>query len=225
MSARLNEEPGCRPGEGSRNGSKPVEDLHAVGAETAAISRRRMIAQTAVLAAGLASLSSQQAQAAKAVKPERAPLRAGDRFMIVKGAHKDALLRPEMLKAEAPPFEGFPFDPVDEVLRRKNRLNRVLLLRLDPAEMDEETRARSTDGVLVFSAVCTHRSCTIKSWKAEERHLRCHCHLSEFAALSGGSVKSGPARRQLPMVPLGLDDDGYVVALDGFTRKPGGAKK
>lgn len=175
------------------------------------------------MAAGLATLAGRDAAAAK--PPNKLPLQAGDRFQIIKGPHKDAYLRPELLTAGAPPFEGFPYDPADGVLRRKNRLNRVLLLRLDPLEMDEETRARSTEGVLVYSAICTHRSCTIKSWKAEERHLRCHCHLSEFAALSEGSVMSGPARRQLPMVPLGLDDDGFVVALDAFTRKPGGAKK
>jgi ubiquinol-cytochrome c reductase iron-sulfur subunit len=99
------------------------------------------------------------------------------------------------------------------------------MLRLDPESMDEETRTRSTDGVLVYSALFTHRSCTIKSWMAEERVLRCHCHLSEFDALSGGSVLSGPARRQLPMVPVGLDDEGFVIAMDGFTSKPGAAKQ
>ncbi len=187
------------------------------------IGRRGMMAQTAVFAAGMVALSARQARAVKA--PDRSPLHAGDRFMIIKGPHKDAFLRPELLEAGAPPFEGFPYDPVADVLRRKSRLNRVLLLRLNPAEMDQPTRTRSVEGVLVYSALCTHRNCTIKSWKAEQRHLRCHCHLSEFAALSEGSVMSGPARRQLPMVPLGLDDEGYIIALDGFTRKPGGAKK
>lgn len=168
---------------------------------------------------------TRDAAAAKDVVPEKLPPQTGDRIQIIKGTLKDQLLRPELLETGARPFEAFPIDHTADVLRRKNRLNRMLVLKLDPAEMDEETRERSIDGVLVFSALCTHRSCTIKSWKAEERHLRCHCHLSEFAALSGGSVKSGPARRQLPMVPVGLDDEGYVIALDTFTRKPGGAKK
>lgn len=157
--------------------------------------------------------------------PERQPAQAGDRIQIIIGELKDQLVKPSLLEAGAKPFEAFPIDPASGVLRRKNRLNRLLVMRLDPKEMDDETRDRSTDGVLVYSAICTHRSCTIKSWKPEERIIRCHCHLSEFAALSAGSVLSGPARRQLPMVPLGLDDDGYVVAVDTFTRKPGGAKK
>lgn len=176
-----------------------------------------MAALTGVAAAG------QTAHGANP-KPDRIPPQPGDRIQIIKGALKDEFVRPELLEVDARPFEAFPFDPEAEVLRRKNRLNRLLVIRLDTADMDEETLGRSADGVLVFSAMCTHRACTIKSWMPEERHLRCHCHLSEFAALSGGSVMSGPARRQLPMVPLGLDDDGFVIALDGFTRKPGGAK-
>ena len=59
----------------------------------------------------------------------------------------------------------------------------------------------------------------------EERHLRCHCHLSEFAALSGGSVRNGPAKRRLPMLPLALDDEGFIVATDGFNGRVGAAKK
>lgn len=185
--------------------------------------RRDILAAGTGLLIGAAIGTPDSADAAK--PPERMSAQAGDRIQIIKGDLKDQLVKPELLEAGARPIEAFPLDPATEVLRRKNRLNRLLVMRLDPEEMDEGTRDRSVDGVLVYSALCTHRNCTIKSWKQEERIMRCHCHLSEFAALSEGSVLSGPARRQLPMVPLGLDDEGYVVALDTFTRKPGGAKK
>ena len=185
--------------------------------------RRNVLVGGAGLILGATFLNPEEAEAS--TKPEKLFPQPGDRIQGIKGDLKTKDLKPEMLEVGARPVEAFPFDPAAGVLRRKNRLNRMLVLRLDPAEMDEETRSRSADGVLVYSALCTHRSCTIKSWKAEERIMRCHCHLSEFAALSGGSVLSGPARRQLPMVPLGIDDDGFVIALDDFTRKPGGAKK
>ena len=108
--------------------------------------------------------------------------------------------------------------------RRRNRLNRLVVLRLDPTEMTAETRARSAAGVLAYSALCTHRGCTIKSWMAQKRRLRCHCHLSEFDPLAAGHVERGPARRNLPMVPVDLNDDGLIVITAGFTSKPGGAK-
>lgn len=202
----------------------PSQDAKAQRTENSTDNNRRdvLIGGTGALL-GATLMAPQKADAA--TPPEKMPPQAGDRIQGIKGDLKKHDLKPELLEVGARPVEAFPFDPADGVLRRKNRLNRMLVVRLDPSEMDEETRARSVDGVLVYSALCTHRNCTIKSWKPEERVLRCHCHLSEFAALSGGSVLSGPARRQLPMVPLGLDDEGYVIALDNFTRKPGGAKK
>ena len=179
-----------------------------------------------VVIGGSALLAATRLPAGAATaKPDRMPPQPGDRIQIIQGDLKDEVLRPEMLEVGAAPFEAFPFDPAAQVLRRANRLNRLVVLRLDAAEMDEATRARSADGVLAYSAICTHRACTVNSWMPEQRHLRCHCHLSEFAALSEGSVKGGPARRQLPMVPLGLDAEGFVVAVEGFTRKPGGDTK
>ncbi|MCY3980869.1 MAG: Rieske (2Fe-2S) protein [Alphaproteobacteria bacterium] len=184
----------------------------------------RVVVGGALLTTGVVAGLPGSAEAAKPRKPDRMFTQPGDRLQLIKGEAQGEALRPDMLTTGARPVEVFPLDPASGVLRRRNRLNRILALRLDPAEMDDQTRARSAEGVLAFSALCTHRACTIKSWMAEERHLRCHCHLSEFAALSGGSVRGGPARRQLPMVPLGLDGEGFIVALDGFTRKPGPAK-
>lgn len=134
-------------------------------------------------------------------------------------------MRPGLLKVGEAPVIGFPFASKEEVLRKKNRLNRLLMVELDPANMEEETRERSANGVLVYSALCTHRGCTIASWKAEEQHFRCHCHLSEFAPLDNARPQNGPAKKPLAAVPVGVDDEGFVVATAEFTRKPGPQKK
>ena len=183
-----------------------------------------LIGGSAVATAGLIIPGSSPANTAK--PPEKMPTQAGDRIQFIKGPNKDKLVRPDLLEAGEKPIEAFPFDPENEVLRRKYRLNRLLVLKLDPGEMDDDTRARTDDsGVLVFSAICTHRGCTIKSWLEEERELRCHCHLSRFAALNVGRVMNGPAKRELPMVPVKVDEEGFVVATETFTSKPGAAKK
>lgn len=198
---------------------QPVDD-----APGSAVRRTVVVGGAALIATGRALIGT-EAEAAADPKPEKLFTQPGDRFQFIKGDLKGQFLRPDMLVTDAPPIEVFPYAVAEDVIRRKNRLNRMLVLKLDTNEMDQDTSSRSVDGVLAYSALCTHRACTIKSWKAEERHLRCHCHLSEFAALSEGSVKSGPAKRQLPMVPLGLDEEGFVIATETFTRKPGGAKK
>ncbi len=186
------------------------------------LNRRTLVAGAAAIGA-FAGLHTDTANAAK--PPEKMKLQPGDRIQFIKGPNKGEFLRPELLVAGEKPVEAFPFAVPDNVVRRKYRLNRLLTLKLNPSEMNEDTRARSVDGVLVFSALCTHRACTIKSWMAEERFLRCHCHLSRFAALEEGRVMNGPAKRQLPMVPITLDEEGFVVAATTFTGKPGGAKK
>ena len=169
------------------------------------------------------TLFSNASEAAK--KPEQLPPQVGDRFQITKGPLKGELLRPGLLKVGEAPVIGFPFAPAEEVLRRKNRLNRLLMIELDPADMEDETLERSAEGVLIYSAICTHRGCTIASWKPEEQHFRCHCHLSEFAPLDSARPQNGPAKKSLAAIPAALDEEGFVVATGEFTRKPGAAKK
>ena len=176
-------------------------------------------------AIGLAGFALAPNAALAAKKPESMFPQIGDRFQVTKGPLKGELLRPGLLKVGDAPVIGFPFAPEEEVLRRKNRLNRLLMVELDPADMEEETRARSADGVLIYSAICTHRGCTIASWKAEEQHFRCHCHLSEFTPLDNARPLTGPAKKPLAAIPLAVDDEGFVVATAEFTRKPGAQKK
>ncbi len=195
-----------------------VEKSPVSGKQTL-VDRRTLIVGAAATAVGLSTTARADTEEAE---PKNLLAQAGDRIQIIKGEMKGKLLRPEMLTEAAKPIEAFPFDTKNEVLRRGNRQNRLLVLRLNSAEMEASTRERSVEGVLAYSAICTHRACTIKAWKVEERHLRCHCHLTEFAALTGGTVMTGPADRQLPMIPLGIDDDGFVIAKGGFTDKPGG---
>src|SRR5262252_789838 len=40
-----------------------------------------------------------------------------------------------------------------------SRLNKVLLLRLDPEGFDPETKEHAADGVVAYSAVCVHTGC------------------------------------------------------------------
>lgn len=192
------------------------------GAEEA-IDRRTVVTGATAFAVGTSIFGTEAI--ASSDSPENLTVQEGDRIQLIKGSNKGQMLKPELLEFGEKQIEAFPYDVSGDVLRRKNRLNRLLVIRLNPDEMDDETRERSVEGVLAFSAICTHRGCTIKSWMPEDRYLRCHCHLSVFDALSGGSVKSGPARRELPMVPLGLDAEGYIVAQSSFTKSPGASKK
>jgi len=175
------------------------------------------------LACGMGLMTSHPAFAA--TDPASARPRQGDRFVVTSaGALQNQLVRPDLLPVGKKPVTAYPIDVDANIVRRNSRLNRMLVLRLDPEKMDAETKAASVEGVLAYSAVCTHKGCTIAAWRDNEKHLRCHCHLSEFAALSAGEVMTGPASRPLPYVPLTLDSDGRIMAKKGFNRRPGRSK-
>jgi Rieske Fe-S protein len=114
----------------------------------------------------------------------------------------------------------YPMDPSSRVVRDGSRLNQILLVRLAQDELDEDTRARSADGVVAYSGVCTHAGCDVTLWQAETRRFRCPCHESEFDPRDRGRVVGGPAPRRLPRLPVKVVD-GAIVAGGGFMSRPG----
>lgn len=67
-----------------------------------------------------------------------------------------------------------------------------------------------TEGVFkAFSAVCSHRGCTVASPQRDV--MTCPCHGSEFAADTGKAVK-GPATAPLLEYRVAIKGDGIVVA-------------
>lgn len=73
------------------------------------------------------------------------------------------------------------------------------------------------DGLVAYSKLCTHVGCPVGLYQAGEALLLCPCHQSTFDVLKGAKPIFGPAARPLPQLPLGVDDDGYLVATDDFS--------
>jgi|SRR5947209_17821716 len=55
-------------------------------------------------------------------------------------------------------------DPVTKVVRDGSLLNQVAWVRLDPSLLSEETRAQAAEGIVAYSAICTHQGCPISMW-------------------------------------------------------------
>jgi Rieske Fe-S protein len=61
--------------------------------------------------------------------------------------------------------------------------------------------------LLALSAVCTHRKCKLA---AEPDHsFYCKCHGSTFDP--DGKVTAGPAKRDLPMFPVFVNESGHLL--------------
>ena len=71
-------------------------------------------------------------------------------------------------------------------------------------------------GIIAYSKICTHVGCPIALYEHRTHHLLCPCHQSTFDLADSGNVVFGPAARRLPQLPLGVDEEGYLVALSDF---------
>lgn len=183
------------------------------GDPCAAAPRNRRAILEAGLGAGLALVPlAHAAEAATPPDPSRRPPQPGDRLSYLSGPRKGEIVRPEDIKIGEQQVLVLPVDPATDKPRSGSRLNQALLIRLDPATMEEEVRKASADGIVAYSAVCTHQGCPVNMWKDDVKALFCSCHGSQFDPKAGAKVVFGPAPRRLAMLPLKIEDGVLVVA-------------
>jgi ubiquinol-cytochrome c reductase iron-sulfur subunit len=71
--------------------------------------------------------------------------------------------------------------------------------------------------VVAYSKLCTHVGCPVGLYQSALGLLLCPCHQSTFDVMEGAKPIFGPAARSLPQLPLGLDDEGYIIATGDFS--------
>lgn len=149
----------------------------------------------------------------------------GDVFVFSEGEHEGAIVTPGDLPHDGEPALAWPMDPQSKVVRDGSRLNQVVLVHLDPAELDPDMLPHAADGIVAYSAICTHAGCPITGWvESEGRHvLKCFCHNSEFDPRQQGAVVFGPAPRNLAVLPVKIADGALTVAKS-FMGKVGAAQ-
>ena len=165
-----------------------------------------------ILAQGVAGTSLGAQADASSIRPKE-----GD-FLVRVNDTGAKPLTPDDVPAGAAQTMAWPLDPMDGTVRSGSRLNRILLLRLDPSKFSPETLARAADGVVAYTAICPHTGCEVIDWHADEQLLTCPCHYSKFDPKDGAKVTDGPAPRALPALPLQTVDGKLVVAKPFTTR-------
>jgi Rieske Fe-S protein len=152
----------------------------------------------------------------------------GDRLVFSEGDQEGKLITAADVPASGPPVHAWPQDPKTAVVRSASRLNEILIIRLDPAELDEPTRARAVDGIIAYSAICSHAGCPVTAWVksdvGDKEVFKCMCHNSEYDPRAGAQVVFGPAPRRLAALPLALADGSLSVA-GSFVGKVGGVQQ
>jgi len=185
---------------------------------------RRALILTA-LATGTCMFASRPAAAGEDQPGSDERPQKADVLVVSEGEHEGQVIEPQDLKPGGPPVRAWPKDPKTSVIRNGSRLNEVLVVRLDPAELDDETRARSADGIVAYSVICSHAGCPVTGWlkgaAGDNDVLKCFCHNSEFDPRQSAQVVFGPAPRRLAALPLATTGGSLTVAAT-FVGKVGG---
>lgn len=180
--------------------------------------RRRTVLRS-VLGLGISLPFLNLAKAAEKGPADQRPT-TGDQFVFVLGDRKGEVIKVDDLQVGGPQQLAYPMDPTSKVVREGSRLNQVLLIRLDPSKLAAETKTRSAEGIVAYSAICTHQGCDVSQWKTDTNTLLCVCHGSEYDPADRANVTFGPAPRRLPMLPVKVEN-GVVVVAGPFQGKPG----
>jgi Rieske Fe-S protein len=149
-----------------------------------------------------------------------APPQPGDRFVFSDGERAGQEIAPADIPLGGPQVVAWPIEPASKIVRSGSRLSQVVLVKLDPASLDDETRSRSAEGVVAYSAVCKHAQCPVTGWIPEKQLLHCYCHDSQYDPRHGAKVVFGPAPRSLPALPVKIVD-GVLMAAGKFLGKVG----
>jgi len=152
-----------------------------------------------------------------------APPQPNDHFVFLTGPKKGEVVRVDSLAVGGPQVQAYPVSP-EGTVRNETPLNLVILARFDPAELNEETRARAAEGVVAYSAICTHQACPVNMWSKDRDAFVCSCHGSIYDPKKGAEVLFGPAPRPLPSLGLKVAD-GVVTVAAGFSSRVGGTVK
>jgi Rieske Fe-S protein len=144
----------------------------------------------------------------------------GDLLVFEAGLRAGAPIEAHDLEPAEPPVVARVMDPASRTIRNHSRFGQVLVVRPDPERLSSTEASFAADGVVGFSAICTHAACVVSGWKAEDEHFFCPCHGSVYDPAAGGAVVAGPAPRPLPSLPLRIADGALTVAA-GFTGRIG----
>lgn len=98
----------------------------------------------------------------------------------------------------------------------------IILVRMEPDEIvSQQGDGWDYQGILAYSKICTHVGCPIALYEHRTHHLLCPCHQSTFDLADSGNVIFGPAARRMPQLPIGVDEEGFLVARADFAEPVG----
>ncbi|HYU46301.1 MAG TPA: Rieske 2Fe-2S domain-containing protein [Terriglobales bacterium] len=146
-------------------------------------------------------------------QPHGAPERH-DLLVYTDGPKKGQEVMTADIVLDAPPVLVQAKDPETKQVRDSEKAL-VLLYRTSPDKIPADIRGDTWNGIIAYSALCTHQGCDPLGWDAESKQLLCPCHQGKFDPLQGGLNTGGPKTRDIPQIPV-KDDEGKLIVSDAI---------
>jgi ubiquinol-cytochrome c reductase iron-sulfur subunit len=187
--------------------------LDDLGAEKAHVGRRHLLVRMLAVAGGALGVAALFPIRSLGPRPGRGlhstPYRQGDlRLVSEEGdpVHVDQLAVNGLITVFPEGHEG-------------QEDSQTLLLNLPEGELNPRPGREdwTVGGLVAFSKICTHAGCPVGLFEEQTAQLLCPCHQSTFDVRDAARPVFGPATRSLPQLPLGTDDEGYLIATGDFS--------
>ena len=113
--------------------------------------------------------------------------------MFAFGQREGQTIAPDDLTIGEKQVFAWAMEPGSGIVRNLTRVYEIVLIRLDPTGLSEQTTARAVDGIVAYTGFCTHTGCDVELWDGETNRFQCPCHESQFDPSDGARVVGGPA--------------------------------
>ena len=170
--------------------------------------RREVVGCMCAVSLGLAELPLATAQDEASLLPPQ----VGDLIAYAYGEQAGQPVTVDALELDAKQVFAFAIDPGTGQMRNGTRMHQLLLIRLDPQLLSAQTSARSVNGLVAYSGVCSHTGCDVTDWNAQFKRFEWPCHESQFDPGDSARVVGGPAPWQLAALPMKEVDGKLAVA-------------
>ena len=177
--------------------------------------RRNLLKTSCVLAGATAVVTIGGSLPAFADGQKNVP-QVGDVFVYNDGPKKGTVATVDDVVLDAKPILVAAKDPNGAVREPENCL--ALLYRVDKAKLPADMAGDTIDGVVAFSAICTHQGCTMTEFhKADDlvafSGFICPCHDAIFDPLQDGKNVAGATCATLAYFPI--KSDGGKITVSG----------
>jgi Rieske Fe-S protein len=147
-------------------------------------------------------------------QPPGAPERH-DELVYADGPKKGQDVMVADIVADAPPVTAQAKDPASGKIRDSEKAMVLLYRTSAPDKIAVDIRGDTFEGILAYSALCTHQGCQLTDWDAAGKQFSCPCHKGTFDPLQGGTNTGGQKTRDLPQIPV-KGEEGKLIVSDAI---------